>query len=149
MAADVRPTAAVERAQSHRARSGSIGWTRQSSPSPFLKNDEHGTDHHGKTSQIVPFEFFLQIQHREDATHDQGNHFLDSLQLGGVELVMPDAIRRYLETIFHEGNSPARQNHKPQGRIFIFKMTVSGERHEDVGHGENKMVCIGSFLFGD
>lgn len=101
--------------------------------SPLLKNDEHGADHHGKTSQIVPFQLFLQIDHREDAKHDQGNHFLDSFQLGGVELVMSDSIRRDLETILNEGNSLARQNHNPQGRGLVLEMSIPSKGHEDVG----------------
>jgi hypothetical protein len=88
--------------------------------SPFFENDKDRADHHGKTSQIVPFQLFLQIDHREDAKHDQSNHFLDGFQLGGVELVMADAIRRHLEAILDKGDPPADENYNPQGRVLIY-----------------------------
>lgn len=55
------------------------------SPSPFFEDDEDRPDHHGKTDNIISFQFFLQVDHRKDAKHDQGNHFLNGFQLGGVE----------------------------------------------------------------
>ena len=49
---------------------------------------------------------------------------------------MSDTIRRHLETIFDEGNPPTRQNHNPQRRVFVLEMPIPGDRHEDVGYGQ-------------
>ena len=105
-------------------------------PSPFFENDEHGSDHHGTAGNIIPFQFFLQVDHRKDAKHDQGNHFLDGFQLRGVELVVSEAICRNLEAILHRSNEPTHQNRNPQRRIFVLEMPIPGDGHEYAGHGQ-------------
>ena len=77
------------------------------SSSPFLKDHEHAAGHQGKASQIVPFQLFLQIDNREDAEHNQCDHFLYRLQLCRRKLIVPDPIGRNLETILDEGSPPS------------------------------------------
>lgn len=100
-------------------------------------------DHHGKASQIIPFQLFLQIDHREDAKHDQGNDFLNGFQLGGIELVMSDAIRRHLEAILNEGNTPADENHDPQGESLYLRWPYQAKVMKMFDTVSNRIVCIG------
>ena len=53
--------------------------------SPLLKDEEHSAYHEPKAREVVPLQWLFKIQHRKDAKHDQGNHFLDGFQLRGVE----------------------------------------------------------------
>jgi hypothetical protein len=34
---------------------------------PFLKNKKDGAEHHQKSDEIIPFQFFLEINHRKSA----------------------------------------------------------------------------------
>jgi hypothetical protein len=104
--------------------------------SPLLEDEKDSAHHQAKTSQIVPFQLFLQIDHGEDAKYNQGNHFLDGFQLGSVELIMSDAIHRHLEAIFDEGDSLTDKNHDPQGRILELEVPIPSDRHEDIGDGQ-------------
>lgn len=103
-----------------------------------VKNHEHAASHQGKPCQIVPFQGLFQIPHREDAEDNQRNHFLDRLQLRCRELIVPNPIRRHLETMLHKANPPTGKNHDPQGRVFLLEMSVPGDRHEDVGHRQQQ-----------
>ena len=85
--------------------------------------------------QIYKFVYF-KVGNREDAEDNQRNHFLYRLQLCRRKLIVPNPIRRQLEVILDEGDSPTDKNHDPQGRVFLLEMPVPSEGHEDVGHDE-------------
>jgi hypothetical protein len=54
------------------------------------------------------------------------------------EFIRSNAIRRNLEAILEEGDSPARRDDFPQRFAAIFQMSVPGKSHEDVGDREQQ-----------
>src|SRR5664279_1279881 len=95
--------------------------------SPFLENDRDRADHHGKSQEVVPLQWFPEIQYREDRKHSQRDDLLDGLQLRRRELVGADAVGGYLETVFRKGDHPTDEDDLEQGRVAIFQMAVPGE----------------------
>src|SRR5258706_7998398 len=53
----------------------------------FFKNEENRADHQRESNQVVPLQRFLQIHHRKNGKHDEGDHFLYGFQLCRGELV--------------------------------------------------------------
>src|SRR5690349_18985058 len=103
-------------------------------PAPLFKNHEHCADHHGEAHEVVPLELLFEIEDRKEGENGERDHFLDGFELRGGELVRADAVRRYLEAIFGEGNEPADDNHLGQRDLAVLQMSVPGEGHEDVGY---------------
>lgn len=65
-------------------------------------------------SQVIPFQRLLQIQNRKYREYNQGDDFLDHLQLKSVEpFHESDPVGWDLKTVFKKGNAPADDNHLP------------------------------------
>lgn len=79
----------------------------------------------------------------EDYEYGEGDHLLDHLELQqGEATTVPieaDAVGRYLEAIFEEGDEPADQDHTDQGQLAEpavlgqLQVAVPCKRHKDVG----------------
>ncbi len=79
---------------------------------PFLKDEEYGQNNQGKTHQVVPAQFLLQVQHGKAAEDHQGNYFLDCFQLVGIEDTMTDAVGGNLEAILEKSDAPTDQDNQ-------------------------------------
>ena len=93
-----------------------------------MEDEKRSEDQAPCAHTVVPFEFLAEIGHGENRKDAEGNHFLNGLELGGIEFVGADAVRRYLETIFEEGNAPTGEDHFPERFAAVFKVAVPGER---------------------
>jgi hypothetical protein len=100
------------------------------------ENKEDGSHHHQEADNVIPFQIFTQIKHREKAEDDQSNDFLHDLELSGAELLRPDAIGRDLEAILEKRDTPASKDRHPERDVFVLQMAIPGKRHEDVGNGQ-------------
>jgi hypothetical protein len=92
----------------------------------------------GKAGGVIPAEFFSEIGHGEDGENSERDNFLNCFELGGGEFIRANAIGRDLEAIFEKSNSPTGENDFPESFAAVFEVTVPGEGHKDVGHGEKK-----------
>ena len=100
------------------------------------KRETHRRQNANKRGQMVPPDFFAEIQRRETAEHRQRDDFLDDLQLrGGIDRVAP-AVGRHLEDVFKKRDAPAHQNDEQQRFAFEFQMAVPRKRHEHVRAGQ-------------
>src|SRR5262245_23204510 len=81
---------------------------------PFLEYEEDGGEDKGESYQIVPLQTLFEIKHRKRAEDNECDHFLRHLQLGRRELIMADAVGRYLKAIFWQRDQPAYQNDFPK-----------------------------------
>jgi hypothetical protein len=99
---------------------------------PLFKHEKYGPDYHQETHNIVPLEFFFQIENRKDTEDDQGDHFLNRFQLGGWELITSDPVGRHLKAILTECNQPAEKDYLWQRRLFEFEVPILGKGHENI-----------------
>src|SRR5687768_11178419 len=98
------------------------GPSRPAGSSSFLEDEKHSADHQSESDQIIPFQLFLEVQDREYAEDDQGDHLLNRLELRRRIFIMTDPVGRHLKTILYEGNPPAHKDSHPQRRLFVFEM---------------------------
>ncbi len=105
---------------------------------PFLKNKKYGQYDESKTDQIVPFEFFFEIDDGEGRENHKSDDFLHGLELCCSKLTMTYSVCRDLETVFEKSDSPACQYDKEQGAAFELQMTIPCDGHEDIGSDEKK-----------
>jgi len=82
---------------------------------------------------VIPAKFFAEVGNGEDGENGEGNDFLDGLELGGVEFIGTDAIRRHLKAVFEESDAPTGENNFPERFASVFQVTVPGKGHKDVG----------------
>jgi hypothetical protein len=103
---------------------------------PFFENKACGYHDEEKPHGVVPLDVLLQVGNRKHRKHNQGNDFLDGLQLGGIKDVTAIAVGGDLETVFKEGDAPAYQRDLPKRDILVSQVTVPGEGHENVREQE-------------
>ena len=77
-----------------------------------------------------------EVIRRKHAKDDEGDDFLNHLELHGSEAAVADAVGRYLEAVFEEGDAPAHDDDLPQRLILKLQVPVPGNRHENVGANE-------------
>ena len=51
---------------------------------------------------------------------------------------MANPVGRHLETILNAADSPADENHDPQGRVLVLEMPIPGDGFEGVGDGQQQ-----------
>jgi len=61
---------------------------------------------------------------------------LNRLELSAVEFVRVDAVRRHLETVFEEGDPPAREDYFLERFAAEFQVVIPREGHEDIRYDE-------------
>lgn len=92
-------------------------------------------------SEIIPADFFFEIQDGKNTENNKSNDFLDGLELRGGKCPVTYTVGRHLETIFREGDQPADQNGEHERGIFILQMPIPREGHEDVGNDQEDDGC--------
>src|SRR4051812_27904030 len=109
---------------------------------------EGGHDGHqdeDEAEHIVPAQLFTKHGHGENGEDDQGDDFLDDLELKAGELSIPPPVRRDLRAVFKEGDAPRNEDDEEQRfACSIFEMAIPGEGHEDV---EQANRCSSSSSF--
>ena len=85
---------------------------------------------------VIPAQMLAEVEGDKDAEDDQGDDFLNDLELDGREAVCSDAVGRNLEAVLEECNRPTDEDHLPERLVAKAEVTVPGKRHEDVGDGE-------------
>jgi len=106
--------------------------------SPFVEDEKNAEDQTSSAHTVIPFQFFAEISDREEREHGQGNHFLDGLQLRGVEFVGADAVCGYLETVFEKCDAPTGDDDFPKSFVAVFQVAIPREGHKDIGNGEKQ-----------
>ena len=84
---------------------------------------------------MVPAQFLAEDGDGEGGKHDEGNDFLDDLELRGRKGGVADAVGGHLEAVFEERDAPTDQDdrqHGPLGTPQELQVAVPGERHEEV-----------------
>ena len=61
---------------------------------------------------------------------------MNRLELRAVEFVRTDAVGRHLETVFEEGDPPAREDYFPECLASVLQVAIPRKGHEDVGDSE-------------
>src|SRR5882672_3481189 len=103
---------------------------------PLMKDEKYRKADASEARGVIPAEFFAEVGNRKDGEDGEGDDFLDGLELGGVEFIGTDAIRRHLKTVFEESNAPTSENNFPERFAAVFQVAVPGEGHENVGNCE-------------
>ena len=85
---------------------------------------------------MIPAQMLAEVEGDEDAEDDQGDDFLNHLELDGGEAVGAKAIGRDLEAVLKEGNRPTDEDDLPERLMAKAEVAVPGKGHEDVGNGE-------------
>ena len=57
-----------------------------------MKDKKDGGDNQAEADQVVPLDFFLQVQYGKDHENDQRNDLLNGFQLGSVEAAITDRL---------------------------------------------------------
>lgn len=78
-----------------------------------MKNHKGSEDYQGKTKNVIPAEFFSQIENGKKHEHCKGQDFLDCLELRRIEMPITIPVGRNLETIFKKRNEPAYDDYTP------------------------------------
>src|SRR5262245_29688244 len=92
-----------------------------------------GAAHAKRGPQIVELDRLAQKPDRERDKDAECDHLLQDLELGDVETLMADPVRRHLQQVFEEGDAPTdERRHVPGLAIQSLQMPVPGEGHEDV-----------------
>jgi len=103
-----------------------------------MKDEKYRKADASEARGVIPAEFFAEVGNRKDGEDGEGDDFLDGLELGGVEFIGTDAIRRHLKTVFEESDAPTSEDNFPERFAAVFQVAVPGKRHEDVGNSQKK-----------
>lgn len=103
-----------------------------------MKDEKYRQADASEARRVIPSEFLAEIGNRKDGEDGEGDDFLDGLELGGVEFIGTDAIRRHLKTVFKESDPPTGENNFPKRFAAVFEMAVLGKGHENVGNSQKK-----------
>jgi hypothetical protein len=94
----------------------------------FFEHEVNGAQDEGKRHQVVPSDWFFQV---EDGKHGECDDFLDGFELeSGEAFLFPQAVRRDLEAVLEESDSPADEDDFPESDVGEFEVTIPGEGHE-------------------
>ena len=72
----------------------------------------------------------------EDGENGKRDALLHDLQLRDIKLLRPNPIRRHLEHIFQERDTPTYEDRRNKRAILMFQMAIPGDGHEYVGYDE-------------
>ena len=97
-----------------------------------MEHEEGSADEAAEGYGVVPVESFAEVVDGEDAEDAEGDDFLDDFELRGREGGGADAVGGDLEAVFEEGDAPADEDDFPESDIFVLKVSVPGDGHEDV-----------------
>lgn len=111
----------------------------------LVKGEEDCADEEEAGDGVVPAQVFAEVEGNEDAEDDQGDDFLNHLQLHGGETGGADAVGRDLEAVLEEGDGPTDKDHLPERLLAKAEVTVPGKSHENVGECE-KNYCPHSLV---
>ena len=106
--------------------------------SPLFEDEERGGDDEEKTDDRVPAKILLEIENGKNGEDDESDDFLNGFELGCRKFQMADPVGRNLETVFDQGDGPADQDDFPEGRVLELQMAVPGDRHENIGNGQEE-----------
>ena len=101
-----------------------------------MKDEKYGQADASEACGVIPAKLFTEIGNGKDGKDGERDDFLNGLELGGVEFIRTDAIRRHLKTVFEESDAPTSENNFPERFTTVFKVAVPGEGHKDVGDCE-------------
>ena len=85
---------------------------------------------------MIPGGHRLEIKKRKDHEDQQGDDFLDDLQLEGGVAVAAPAVGRHLQQIFKKRDGPAYNDDQQQRFALVFQMSIPRAGHEKVGANE-------------
>ena len=115
---------------------------------PFLRelrdqvtpeHEKHGANDAKACPQEVQPRWLPHVEHRERHKYYERYRFLKNLQLGKGQLCRADPIRRNHEHVLEQCNAPAQEGRDiPFSVAEISQVSVSCERHEDVGDDEQR-----------
>jgi hypothetical protein len=87
---------------------------------------------------VVPGQRLAEVNIGEQGEDHKAHYFLDGFQLHGRKMLAADAVGGHLNGVFKEGDSPGKEDHKPQGFGFeVFEVAIPGVGHEDIAHKEH------------
>src|SRR6476660_84207 len=73
------------------------------------------------------------VEHCERDEYRERNHFLQDLELAEIEYCETDAVRRNLEQIFEQRDSPARKRGDPPRFVGkVLEVRIPRECHEEI-----------------
>ena len=84
------------------------------------------------------------VPHREDAEHDQRDHFLCRLELRCRKFIVPDPVGRHLETILDESNPPADEITIHKGESLYLRCPYQAKVMKVLETVSSRIVCIDS-----
>lgn len=116
-------------------------------PGLLAEDEIDGQDDAEKSGQVVPAQRVrLHEDQREEGEYRERDHLLDDLQLpdreGTSEFGRTEAVGRYLETVFEQGDAPAQEHDGHQAEALEFRLecdvAVPCQRHEGVGDDQQR-----------
>jgi hypothetical protein len=101
-----------------------------------VENKKHRQSDARKARGVIPFYFFVEIQHRENGKDRERDDLLNGLELRRAEFIGANAVRRNLEAVLKKSDSPAHQDHFPESGGAVLQVAIPGKSHEDVRNGQ-------------
>jgi len=103
-----------------------------------VEHEEGTGDEAAGSYAVVPMEFFIEVEGREDAEDGERDDLLNDLELCGRELVGAETVGRDLQAVLKKRDAPGDKDGLPKWDALEFEMTVPGKGHEDIGANEQK-----------
>ena len=89
-------------------------------PLPFFENEKRRQHDERETHQVIPSEFFFQIENWKKREDNERDDLLDGFKLGGAELPVPHPVGGDLKNILEKRDTPTGEDHDPEGFILVF-----------------------------
>src|ERR1019366_3810543 len=104
------------------------------------EDEVHRSHQAPRRPQVIQLRRLLHVVHRKRHEDPDRNHFLQNLQLPEREHRVSDAIRRHLQHVLEQRDSPARERRDVPGAcVQVLEMGVPRERHEEIR--EDQQSC--------
>jgi DME family drug/metabolite transporter len=107
-----------------------------SASAPLVEDEERPGGDEAKSDKVVPGQWFLQVENREDGEDRKRDDLLDGLQFRRREVAMADPVRGHHQAVFEERDPPADKDYSHQRGLLELQVPVPGKGHEDVGGQE-------------
>ena len=106
------------------------------------EDEEDRAEQAESCEEVVEGETLFEVQDREGRENCQGDDLLHDLELSDAEDLVTDTVRRDLEQVFEQGNTPGDQGGDEPGPVSkISQVGIPGEGHEDVGNDQEDDGC--------
>ena len=108
-------------------------------PLPTSKYEVDGTKYAKARPKVIEFQRLLEVEQCKGHEDGKSDDFLNDLELGHAEYAVSDSVRRDLEEILEQRDTPADQSRDhPRFVAKLLEMGIPRKGHEDIAHREQE-----------